>query len=449
VKRRRAVSTAWHNWAGNQRATAAAAVRPYTRDDVIAAVRRAAADSRRIKVAGAGHSCSAVGATDGCLIDFGRYGRMLSVDRDAGTATVQAGIPMHELGRALAERDLALPVMGEAPGATLGGALATGTHGTGGRLPGLAALVSALELITADGKVMTVSATEEPEVFAAARVGLGALGVVGTVTVQCVPAFNLRAVEEPARLDDVLESLESRVDGSDHFEFAWLPFTDWALTRRSNQTDRPLSEGLPAAARTREVVQGELAIFSRSTAERLPAGVARAVAPAGAALMRRLDRLEYVARGYHVMMRPRMTRVVSMEYAFPRARAADAVRQLRTVVEGSQAAIALPIQVRFSASDGIALSPSFGRDTCHVIVHASPGSPYRPYFAEAEAVLDELGGRPHWGMLHTQTAATLAPKYPDWARFQAVRARLDPGGLFGNEYLDRVLGPVAQTSGHG
>jgi FAD-linked oxidoreductase len=416
---------------------------------VVDAVVQAAAAGRRVKVAGAGHSTAAVGVTDGCLIDFGRYRRLLSVDRQAGTATVQAGIAMNELCPALAERDLALPVMGEAPSATVGGSLATSTHGTGGGLPGLAAYVTALELITAAGSVLTVSAAEEPQVFAVARVGLGALGVMSTVTVQCVPAFNLRTAERPARLDDVLGSLDSLVAQNDHFEFWWLPFTDWALTRQGNRTDEPIERATPMWSRASEVVLNELATFSRAYAERLPPVAVRGLAPAGAALMRGLDRAEYVARGYQVMMRPRMTRVVTMEYSLDAADAVDALGRLRATIADGGLAPALPIHVRFTASDGVALSPSFGRDTCHVAVHASPRAPYRLYFARAEAILDELGGRPHWGMLHSQTAATLAPKYPEWARFQAVRARLDPDGVFANDYLDRVLGPVAQTNGQG
>jgi L-gulonolactone oxidase len=445
VREGRAVSTAWHNWAGNQRATATVAVRPYTRDDLVATVRAAAAAGRRVRVAGAGRSCSAVARTDGCRIDVSRYGRLLAVDRDARTATAQAGITILELCAALAERELALPTMGEAGAATLGGSLATGTHGTGGRLPGLAGLVTSMELILADGSVLTVSAEHEPDVFGAARVGLGALGVVSTVTVQCVPAFNLRTVEEPAPLSDVLASLEQRVADNEHFEFLWLPFTEWTLTRRSNRTDRPVEGRDLSRARLGSLARGELAVLSRAWGERLPPSAARGLAPAGAALMCRLDRAEYVARGYHALTRPRLTRFLSMEYALDRNAAADAVRGVQACLAASSPPVCLPVQVRFSASDGSALSPSFGRDSCHVALHASLHGPFAQYFAEVEGILTSLGGRPHWGMLHSQTAATLAPKYPQWAQFQAVRSRLDAGGVFGNDELDRVLGPV-QTS---
>lgn len=440
MKSRRAVSTAWHNWAGNQRATAAVAVCPETRDDLVAAIGQAVAGGRKVRVAGAGYSCSAAVSTDGCLIDLGRYGRLLAVDRDAGTATVEAGIAMGELAAALAERELALPVMGDAPGATLGGSLATGTHGSGGRMPALAAWVAGFELITADGSVAAVSPERDPDVFGAALVGLGALGVVTTVTVRCVPAFNLRAVEEPAPLDEVLDSLGSRVDGNDLFEFVWLPFTDWVLTWSSNRSDEPIERRRPWPPGSRQLVLGELATLSRAGAERLGPAVARRMAPPGAALMRAFDRGGYVARGYQVMGRPRFARVVSMEYAVDRAVAADAMRRVRQLVQESGFAAAVPVQVRFGAADEFPLSPSSGRDSCYIAVHASPRAGYRPYFAAVEAVLAELGGRPHWGMLHSQTAATLAPRYRGWARFQATRDRLDPQRVFSNDYVARVLG---------
>jgi FAD-linked oxidoreductase len=393
-----------------------------------------------VRVVGAGLSCSALTATDGCLIDLSRYRRMLAVDRDAGTATVEAGIEIAELAPALAERELALPVMGEARGATLGGELATATHGSGGRLQALAACVTAFELITADGSPVSLTAESDPATFGAALVGLGALGVVSTVTVRCVPAFNLRVVERPEKIGDVLGSLDARVDEQDYFEFVWLPFTEWALTWSSVRTDAPIEERGPLPAGFRQLVLAELAAISRGNAERLPAAAARRLARPGAALMRAFDRGSYVARGYDVMSRPHLTRLISMEYAVDRTRAIEAVRAIQSIVDRGGFSVAMPVEVRFSAADAFALSPSFDRDSCQLSVHTSPKAPYAAYFAAVEAALDELGGRPHWGMLHTQTASTLAPRYPKWEEFQTVREQLDPQRVFTNDYVARVLG---------
>jgi FAD/FMN-containing dehydrogenase len=99
------------------------------------------------------------------------------------------------------------------------------------------------------------------------------------------------------------------------------------------------------------------------------------------------------------------------------------------------------------AADDVALSASHGRDTCYIAVHQDRKLDWEPYFREVEKIMDSYGGRPHWGKRHFQTAATLAPRYPLWGEFQDLRAKLDPGGLFGNPYTDRVLGPIAPGPG--
>ena len=174
------------------------------------------------------------------MVELDGYARLLRYDREAGTATVQSGIPLARLSRELATRGLALPNLGDVAYQSISGAVSTGTHGTGIKLGGLATQIAGIELVTADGSVLTCSPTEEPEVFAVARVGLGAFGIISALTLQCVPAFHLRAVEEPMRVDHVLETLDELVEQNDHFEFYWVPHTGWALTKRNNRTDDPV-----------------------------------------------------------------------------------------------------------------------------------------------------------------------------------------------------------------
>jgi L-gulono-1,4-lactone dehydrogenase len=131
-----------------------------------------------------------------------------------------------------------------------------------------------------------------------------------------------------------------------------------------------------------------------------------------------------------------------MEYSIPRAAAVDVLRRLRSFVEHSGLHISFPVEVRFTAPDDIYLSTANGDERCYIAVHVYQGMPYEQYFRGVEAIMDSVGGRPHWGKLHFQTAATLAPRYPDWDRFQAARRRLDADGRFANPYLDRVLGPA-------
>jgi L-gulono-1,4-lactone dehydrogenase len=145
----------------------------------------------------------------------------------------------------------------------------------------------------------------------------------------------------------------------------------------------------------------------------------------------------------HVMYASRRdVRFTEMEYAIPRAAGAEAVRRVFDLVDRRRLPVGFPIEVRFVAADDALLSPAHERETCYVAVHMFKGMDFESYFRGVEQIMDEYGGRPHWGKRHYQTAATLEPRYPAWDRFRAVRARLDPAGLFSNAYVDRVLGPV-------
>jgi L-gulonolactone oxidase len=150
-----------------------------------------------------------------------------------------------------------------------------------------------------------------------------------------------------------------------------------------------------------------------------------------------------VDRSYRVYASDRRVRFTEMEYAIPRRHAADAARRVLDTAERAQPPVGFPIEVRFVAADDSWLSPAYDRDTTYIAVHQFQGMSWESYFRSVEPVMLEYGGRPHWGKRHFQTAATLAERYPHWEDFRALRARLDPEGSFRNQYLDRVLGPVA------
>ncbi|MFP3907454.1 MAG: D-arabinono-1,4-lactone oxidase [Acidimicrobiales bacterium] len=428
----------WTNWAGNQVCAPVAVDHPATEEELVASIRRAAADGQRVKVVGSGHSFTGTALTDGRQIVLDRYHRLLSVDPHSGLVTVQAGITLRRLNAELARHDLAMPNLGDVAYQTISGALATATHGTGISHGNLSTQIRGMRLITGDGSVVSCSADEEPEVFAAARVGLGALGVVSTVTLQCVPAFDLHAVEAPERIDPLLADIDTHVEGNDHFELYWVPHTGWALTKRNNRTDLPRSRRPVWRELYEDVVVSNLAFGALCRLGRLrPQAIPR--------LMRALPSTgptDYVDRSDRVFTSPRLVRFYEMEYAVPREAGPEALNRVRELVRRSGLRLSFPVEVRFVAGDDIALSPAFGRETCYIAVHVYQGMDFHQYFSGVESIMDDYGGRPHWGKLHFQTAETLEPRYPEWSRFQAVRARLDPDGRFANEYLDQVLGPV-------
>ena len=430
----------WRNWAGNQATRAGRSADPTSVGELAELVEAAAGAGQRVKAVGSGHSFTGIALSDGVLVDLAMLTGLRAVDRESGLVTVAAGTRLHELNRLLDAAGLGLTNLGDIDRQTVAGALATGTHGTGHRFGGLATQVRALELVLADGSVVTCDASRHPELFTVARVGLGALGVVTAVTLAAEPAFALHAAERPMPLARVLGELDELVEGNDHFEFYWFPHAEQTLTKRNNRLppDAPRRPLHPVRA----LVEDELlanGLFGLTC--RLGAAVPAVVPRVNRLAARLMGDREYADVSHRVFCSPRRVRFVEMEYALPRAAAREAVEGVRRVAEAHRPAVSFPIEVRFAAADDIPLSTASGRDSTYLAVHMFAGQPYRRYFDEVEAVLVALDGRPHWGKLHSLDAETLRGRYPRFDEFLAVRDGVDPHGVFANDYLDRVLGP--------
>ncbi|MCW2719087.1 D-arabinono-1,4-lactone oxidase [Pseudonocardia sp.] len=426
----------WQNWARNQCTDPRRTVVGRDAGDVVEAVKSAQRDGLRVKALGSGHSFTAIAVPEDVALLVPSDPAQVRVD-GSGLATVPAGVTLRVLNDVLWERGWALPNLGDIDAQTVAGAISTGTHGTGARHQGIAAQVRALEIVTADGSLLTCSATENAPLFAAARVGLGALGVLVTVTLQVVPAFRLHAVEVAMPLPEVLADLDELARANDHFEFYWFPHTDIAATKRNNRTD---DEG-PVRGRVAEWVGDDLlGNGAFELACRLGARLPRLVPSINRKAAEQFADAEYVDRSYRVFTSPRRVRFLEMEYAVPREALGAALDGLRAAVERHGQAVTFPVEVRFAAADDVPLSTASGRESAYIAVHVYRGQPHESYFGAVESVMTALGGRPHWGKLHTRTAAHLRESYPGFDGFVALRDRLDPERRFTNAYLERVLG---------
>jgi L-gulonolactone oxidase len=430
----------WRNWAGDQSCSPAAIARPRSTDELAHAIERAAARDWRVRAVGAGHSFSEIACTDGLQVRLDRLTSVLDVDATSGRVRAQAGISIAELSRRLDAHGLAMENLGDVAVQSIAGAISTATHGTGARLRNISAQVVELTLVLADGSVLVCSEDRDAEVFRAARVGLGALGVLAEVTLQCVPSFTLHGVDAPAPLAQTLDRFEELALGNDHFEFFVFPHADVALTRTNNRTDEPPRPRGRLSAHVNDVLLANHAFGLLCRAgRRMPARI-----PQINRLVTRLaGRSERVERSAAIFTSPRLVRFTEMEYALAREHAPEAVRRVMEMIVRHGFAVPFPIEVRTVARDDAFLSTAAGRDSSFIAVHMFDGMQWRPYFEAVEAIMDELGGRPHWGKRHFQTAATLRRRYPDWERFRSVRARLDPDARFANEWTERVLGPVS------
>ena len=432
-----APSPRWQNWAGNQAAAPARVTTPRSTAEVAEAVTLAALDGLSVRMTGSGHSFTPVAVTTGVMLRPGGLRAVRAVDTAAGEITVEAGCRLRDLNEHLDARGLALANMGDIQEQTVAGAIQTGTHGTGRDLGGIAAQVTALEMVLADGSIVSCSADHEADLFQAARIGLGALGVLTAVTLRVVPAFLLTAREEPMAWAEVIARLDELASTNEHFEFYWFPHTDGCLTKRNNRSDGP-ARPLPPWRHQfdDEFLSNTLFGATCRLGQRYPAVIPAINGIAGKALSAR----SYTDAAYRVFTSPRRVRFKEQEYAIPREHLAGALTAIRGLFTRHDWRISFPIEVRVAPGDEAWLSTAYGRSTAYIAIHVFHTTPHEEYFREVEAVMTGLGGRPHWGKLHTRDAAYLRGVYPRFADFVTLRDQLDPGRRFGNPYLEQVLG---------
>jgi len=427
----------WRNWAGDQVCTPFESLRPRDREELSEAIGVAAAAGRKVSVAGTGHSFTEAAMTDGTMVDVGALSGVIDADRSSGLVKVGGGTMLADLNEELHGLGLAMENLGDIDRQTIAGAISTGTHGTGAKLRNISSQVEGMELVLADGSVRGLSAAGDPELLRAARVSIGALGAISAVTLRCLPAFTLHRVDLRCPREEVFESFQQRADDHEHFELFTFPYADSALVLERNRTGAAPRPRGRAAAFLNDVILENWAL--------------EAVSAAGKRFPREIPRLSRLAawlasgstatdRSDRIFANERRVRFTEMEYGVPREHGPEAARRVIEWVRSNRYPVFFPIEMRVTAADDALLSPSHERDTAYIAVHQYRGMEWRPYFEAVESIMNEYGGRPHWGKRHFQTAATLPERYPRWADFLAARDELDPNRVFANEYAERVLG---------
>lgn len=430
----------WSNWAGNVIATPARVLDPKSVEDVVDAVKRLADRGEHLRVVGAGHSFTPLCVTDGTQLRLTHLNHILEVDRERQRVRVTGGTPLHVLNPLLEMLGLALPNLGDIDRQTIAGAIATGTHGTGVRFQGIAAAVTGLTLVLADGSVVCVDDSNDHDLFQAARIGLGAFGVVTEVELQCVPAFRLRALETPGRLGEVIDGYEALVAEYDHVDFHWFPHTDRVLLKRNSRVgdDDP---GRPQPAWRERLDDDLLSNRLFGALNRVAAARPQIVPRLNQVSARVLGAKEYTNTSWKVFCTSRDVRFRESEYAVPRASLPAVISALRHWIDTHDVTLPFPVEVRATGGDDVWLSTAYERENAYVAVHQYHRMDDGGVFAAFEAIAREHDGRPHWGKLHILGAEDLARLYPRFGDAQRVRDRVDPDRRFTNDHLTHLLGP--------
>ena len=426
----------WKNWAGNVVSHPASILSVKSESEVAAAVRKVAEEGSTVRVTGSGHSFTPAVATSGTLLNIFSLAGLYSINREAGTVTVGAGTTLNDLNRLLHAEGLAMPNLGDIAYQTVAGAISTSTHGTGRHLPGLAAQVVGMKLVNGRGDIVEATPTTNSDVLDVGRVSLGALGVLTECTLKVVDAFALEAHEMPMKLDQVLSEIDELKTSNDHFEFFWIPHTKWALTKRNNRTDKALNplpkvKGWIEKTFMENYAFGALCHVGRVRPSLIPK-LATALPSSGSRT--------YIDQSYKIFASPRLVRFYEMEHSLPSAALPDALRDIRAMIERKGYLLNFPVEVRFTASDDVPLSTSFGRESAYIAVHVFKGMEYEPFFRDVEDILRGYEARPHWGKIHHRRAEELETLYPRFLDFLVMRDRLDPARVFQNDYTKQVLG---------
>ncbi len=382
----------WQNWSGKLQATPAAIHHLRSEEDAAALAQRAADEGITVRATGAGHSHAPLVPTDGVIVDTSGLAGVISTDPDTRRAQVWAGTPIHALGRPLHQAGMALVNQGDIDRQSIGGAVATGTHGTGLALPSLSAMVTGARIATAAGELVDCSAGDDAELYQASRIGLGALGIVTRLELQLRDAYRLRQAGWTEPLDDLLSDLDRHANDHRHFEFFWFPTADMVVAKVTDETDD--------AAEYPVAEEGSRCAWS-----------------------------------YEVLPNHRSWLHTEMEYSVPFEQGPDCLLAIRELLRSRFPEMGWPVEYRTLAADDVWLSTAYDRPTVTISLHVDAGEDEHPLFEACEEVFVEFDGRPHWGKVHHRSGAELAALHPRWSDWWRVRDRVDPGGAFLNDHL--------------
>jgi FAD-linked oxidoreductase len=435
----------WSNWSGSVKCSPIEVARPQNMRELAQLVGKYGREERHVRVQGAGHSFTPIVQTNDVLMSLDGMQGIENVDARQGTVTIFGGTVLKRLGNSLFEHGLAQENLGDIDVQSISGAISSGTHGTGARFGTLSTQVVGLTLVTASGEIVECSAENEPDIFKAAQVSLGTLGVIAKVKLRVVPAKRMHYQGYRKSLADCLEHLEEYKLENSHFEFFWFPYTDSVQAKFLNETSKPASKSTFWGDLNKVVLENYVYLLLSESCRLMPR-LCKTVCNISAQSIANIDEVNY---SHRLFTTPRMVRFQEMEYNIPAEHTTAVIKDIQTCIEREQFRVHFPIECRFVHSDDMWLSPAYQRESAYIAVHMYRGMPYRSYFYQIEEIFKRYQGRPHWGKMHTRTAGELAALYPRWHDFRRVRAALDPHGVFLNSYLSTLFdadAPLPETS---
>ncbi|GCE30279.1 FAD-binding oxidoreductase [Dictyobacter alpinus] len=434
----------WHNWSGSIQSHVRQFVQPSSIEELARLIGSYNRAGRHVRVVGAGHSFTPLVKTNDILLSLDKLQGIESVDAASSTAIVLAGTRLKRLGADLLAQGMAQENLGDIDVQSIAGAISTGTHGTGIQFGSLSTQIEGFTLITANGEILECSNEQHPEIFKAAQVSLGMLGIIVKVKLRVVPAKKLHFESRRETLSSCLAQIEDYKNKNNHFEFYWFPHTEAVQTKFLNETTATVT-GSNLWGRFNKVVLENGLYWLLSESCRLFPSASKSISHISALGVASVKEVDYSHRLYAT---PRMVRFQEMEYNIPAEHFSTVLAEIKESITRQQTRVHFPVECRFVHEDDIWLSPAYQRPSAYIAVHMYRGMPYREYFQQIEEIFKRYQGRPHWGKMHTQNGSSLAQLYPRWDDFKRIRAELDPHGLFLNDYLQRLFAIETLPSSH-
>lgn len=423
------------NWSGYIQWNPKQTFYPKSEEEISDIVKTAIQQNCKVRIIGSGHSFTPLCKTDDFLISLDEYQGVCSIDKTTKQATVKAGTKLNKLNKLLAKEGLALENLGDIDVQSIAGAISTGTHGTGTAFGNISTQIRKIRFVNGLGEVVICSPDDKPEVFKAAQISLGALGIITEITLQCVPAYNLELKIAKNTLDEILEKYPTINKENRHFEFYWFPNTKYVMTKELNVTQETPSKSSFSNYLQEEVLENyafqlicEMSYLVPSWTKSISNFAAKTISSH-----------RKVQQSHNVFSTSRIVRFNEIEYNIPIEAYTEVKKELVNWIDKNNKDVMFPIENRFVKGDEIYLSPAYKRDSAYIAVHVYHKKDFKKYFDALEAIFRAHSGRPHWGKMHQLTTDDIYKLYPEFETFKTVRLEQDPNGVFLSPYISKLL----------
>ncbi len=404
---------------------------PNTEADIQAVVKKAIQENKTIRIIGSGHSFNPLWVTKDILVNLDKYQGLVSVDKENLQAIIKGGTKLFTLGDLLFEQGMAMENLGDIDVQSLAGTISTGTHGTGLAFGTISTQVRAIRFVNGKGEIVDCSETENRDLFKAAQVSLGALGIITQITLQCVPAYKLELVNKMQDINYVLDNYKQLNQDNRNFEFYYFPHSTKIWTKTSNIANGQPDKVSPINYFTEYVLENYVFKVLCELARFVPS-MNKTVSKISASS---IPNSRKVFHSHKIYASARLVRFNEMEYNVPIEAHNEVFRAITKMIESKKFNVHFPIENRVVKGDDMYLSPAYQRDSAYIACHVYNKKDYKPFFKAMEDIFKANDGRPHWGKMHTLKYQDFQERYPKFEAFQKHRAEQDPNGLFLNDYL--------------